>query len=107
MNGRAYVLIFFFWAVLTIITPTLILWSASAKANLDHDGEIGEGVKARRKLGYFEEHMRMQVPLAPVPAPAEAPELGWDKELNGTTAQAQQPKLKKILVSDQIHHSNE
>ncbi|URE44400.1 hypothetical protein MUK42_14876 [Musa troglodytarum] len=34
MPTRGYVLIFVFWALLTIITPTLVSWSASAKPNL-------------------------------------------------------------------------
>ncbi|KAL8171980.1 hypothetical protein V2J09_023784 [Rumex salicifolius] len=32
MKKGAYALIFFFWAFLTIITPTLIQWSAAAAA---------------------------------------------------------------------------
>nr|DAD21616.1 TPA_asm: hypothetical protein HUJ06_023079 [Nelumbo nucifera] len=39
MNGRVFVLIFFFWAVFTIVTPTLIILSASAKSNSDSNGE--------------------------------------------------------------------
>jgi hypothetical protein len=31
MKGRAYVMIFFFWALLTIITPMLVSWSQSLK----------------------------------------------------------------------------
>ncbi|WOL02943.1 hypothetical protein Cni_G11662 [Canna indica] len=39
MPPRGYVLIFVFWALLTVITPTLISWSASAKPNLVAPGE--------------------------------------------------------------------
>lgn len=39
MNTRAFVLIFFFWAFLTIITPTLILLSESSKTDLDQNGK--------------------------------------------------------------------
>ncbi|KAK4351958.1 hypothetical protein RND71_027476 [Anisodus tanguticus] len=33
MSGRTIILILFFWAVLTIVTPVLVRLSASAKAN--------------------------------------------------------------------------
>lgn len=33
MSGRTFILILFFWAVLTIVTPVLVRLSASAKAN--------------------------------------------------------------------------
>ncbi|XVE94686.1 hypothetical protein REPUB_Repub02eG0030400 [Reevesia pubescens] len=52
MNGRTYVVIFFFWAALTIITPTLILWSESSKPNLELNGEKSEGIKDRKMIGY-------------------------------------------------------
>ncbi|CAN6858025.1 unnamed protein product [Brassica oleracea var. botrytis] len=34
MKGRAYVMIFFFWALLTIITPMLVSWSQALKGNI-------------------------------------------------------------------------
>ncbi|XVE69857.1 hypothetical protein DITRI_Ditri10aG0025200 [Diplodiscus trichospermus] len=52
MNGRAYVVIFFFWAALTIITPTLVLWSESSKPNLELNGQRSEGIKDRKMIGY-------------------------------------------------------
>lgn len=39
MNGRSTVLILFFWALLTVITPTLIRMSAKAKL-LDISGTL-------------------------------------------------------------------
>ncbi|XP_010442118.1 PREDICTED: uncharacterized protein LOC104725197 [Camelina sativa] len=58
MKGRAYVMIFFFWALLTIITPMLISWSQSLK-NLptlsdDQEKKIKES-SPRRMMGYTEE----------------------------------------------------
>uniref|UniRef100_A0A7N0TYV4 Uncharacterized protein n=1 Tax=Kalanchoe fedtschenkoi TaxID=63787 RepID=A0A7N0TYV4_KALFE len=47
MNARTYVLIFVAWAVLTIITPTLIFLSASSRPE-DTDGLLAEAVKLRR-----------------------------------------------------------
>lgn len=35
MSGRTYVVILFFWALLTVVTPMLIRMSASAKHNTD------------------------------------------------------------------------
>ncbi|KAF8096207.1 hypothetical protein N665_0316s0048 [Sinapis alba] len=37
MKGRAYVMIFFFWALLTIITPMLVSWSQALKENKRKD----------------------------------------------------------------------
>ncbi|KAL0923824.1 hypothetical protein M5K25_004603 [Dendrobium thyrsiflorum] len=50
MPQRGYVLIFFFWALLAIITPTLVLWSASEKANLAPKEEGSKVVVARRMI---------------------------------------------------------
>ncbi|KAH1097143.1 hypothetical protein J1N35_014064 [Gossypium stocksii] len=35
MSGRIFVVIFFSWTALTIITPTLVLWSESSKHNFE------------------------------------------------------------------------
>ncbi|WMV27643.1 hypothetical protein MTR67_021028 [Solanum verrucosum] len=48
MSGRTIILILFFWAVLTIVTPILVRLSASAKANgeffvIKHTGELKAG----------------------------------------------------------------
>ncbi|XP_057975729.1 uncharacterized protein LOC131163045 [Malania oleifera] len=74
MSGRAFVLIFFFWAVLTVITPTLILWSESAKPSSVLDGKKNEGATARKMMGYFEKLTKIS-PIAPEQAqpPAQAP----------------------------------
>ncbi|KAK8601289.1 hypothetical protein V6N13_058995 [Hibiscus sabdariffa] len=52
MGDRTFVVIFFFWAALTIITPTLVLWSESSKPFLETNGQKIEGIKDRRMIGY-------------------------------------------------------
>ncbi|KAE8712593.1 Endoplasmatic reticulum retrieval protein 1B isoform 1 [Hibiscus syriacus] len=52
MGDRIFVVIFFFWAALTIITPTLVLLSESSKPFLDTNGQVSEGIKDRRMIGY-------------------------------------------------------
>ncbi|BFG17779.1 hypothetical protein CerSpe_040530 [Prunus speciosa] len=69
MSGRTYVVIFFFWAALTLITPTLIFLSETSKPYLDSNGEKIEGIKARRMI----EIMRYQRSRAPTEAPAPTP----------------------------------
>ncbi|CAM8998746.1 unnamed protein product [Rhodiola kirilowii] len=59
MNARTFALIFFAWAVLAIITPTLILLSASSQLE-DSDGLLAEVVTLRRS----------QIPLHPKNATA-------------------------------------
>nr|DAD40758.1 TPA_asm: hypothetical protein HUJ06_015081 [Nelumbo nucifera] len=73
MNGRAFVLIFFFWAVLTVVTPTLIILSASAKSNFNSNGEKSSGLKARRMMGSLEGERIRRALAAPAPAQAPAP----------------------------------
>lgn len=88
MTTRAYVLIFFFWAVLTIVTPTLILLSESSKPDLHQNGKkldlalykvllffrffvsclqdflwciagkVGEGINTRKMMAYLEKRPR-------------------------------------------------
>ncbi|KAI3903155.1 hypothetical protein MKW98_031809 [Papaver atlanticum] len=91
--GRTYVLIFFLWAVITIITPTLIHLSAAAKsANLlSHHTKVEESIKASGMIisNYLERkvlsrrapidrkpapEMASATTLAPTPAPAPEPE---------------------------------
>ncbi|EFH39996.1 hypothetical protein ARALYDRAFT_494743 [Arabidopsis lyrata subsp. lyrata] len=58
MKGRAYVMIFFFWALLTIITPMLVSWSQALKnlPPLSHDQEQKiKDTSPRRMMGYTEE----------------------------------------------------
>ncbi|EOY14799.1 Uncharacterized protein TCM_034070 [Theobroma cacao] len=52
MEGRTFVVIFFFWAALTVITPTLVLWSESSKPELEFNGQKSEGIKDRKMIGY-------------------------------------------------------
>ncbi|XP_062159968.1 uncharacterized protein LOC133867263 [Alnus glutinosa] len=81
MMERTFVLIFVFWAVLTIVTPTLILLSENSKLDLATNGEKREGMKARSMMGYTEKHPAGTTPIAlplteaPAPAPAPAPTL--------------------------------
>jgi hypothetical protein len=39
MTGRIFLVIFFFWALLAIVTPTLVLLSESSKPYLDLNGK--------------------------------------------------------------------
>ncbi|KAJ4967420.1 hypothetical protein NE237_019269 [Protea cynaroides] len=70
MTGRAYVLIFFFWALLTIVTQTLVILSASTKHSSDPEGRM----RPRRMMGYeYGEHSRKKLEAqAPAGAPAAA-----------------------------------
>ncbi|GMI96806.1 hypothetical protein HRI_003349900 [Hibiscus trionum] len=52
MGDRTFMVIFFFWAALTIITPTLVVWSESSKPYLETNGQKSEGIKDRRMIGY-------------------------------------------------------
>ncbi|KAM5564928.1 hypothetical protein ABKV19_019124 [Rosa sericea] len=76
MSGRIYVVIFFCWAALTIITPTLIFLSETSKPYSELQDEGSEGIKARRLIGYAVKH-RMSTTTAqdssPSPSPAPAP----------------------------------
>ncbi|KAF5206472.1 hypothetical protein FRX31_003939 [Thalictrum thalictroides] len=74
MKGRVFVLIFFCWAFLSIITPTLIFLSASAKANLDSKDQDGVGVRARRMLATHLERNSLDIAttvVAPAPSPGQ------------------------------------
>ncbi|XP_054817857.1 uncharacterized protein LOC129317568 [Prosopis cineraria] len=77
MSERTLVPIFFFWAFLTIITPTLILLSENSKDDFDINGNITEGMKARRMMSDPEKYVirfrtKAQTTaeeMAPSPAP--------------------------------------
>ncbi|KAF7141418.1 hypothetical protein RHSIM_Rhsim06G0030900 [Rhododendron simsii] len=71
MNGRTTVLILFFWAVLTIVTPVLVRMSASAKPTFHFNGEETEGSKAGKGLL----SRRALVAVAPPPPPPPPPPL--------------------------------
>ncbi|PON40894.1 Transmembrane protein [Parasponia andersonii] len=71
MSGRTFVVIFFFWALLTIITPTLVHLSESSKSQHLNE-EKSEEIKVRRIMA--EKHsIRTPTSLANLPAPAPAP----------------------------------
>ncbi|CDY52370.1 hypothetical protein IGI04_034758 [Brassica rapa subsp. trilocularis] len=77
MKGRAYVMIFFFWALLTIITPMLVSWSQALKEHNKKDSG------PRRMMGYsaemfltreIVERLEEEVELMMKPSMAPAPE---------------------------------
>ncbi|CAL9156103.1 unnamed protein product, partial [Musa hybrid cultivar] len=78
---RGYALVIFFWALLTVITPTLIFLSASGKQSHHTTGEAIYDPKMSRRMmvGIIENGpLKNIIPrtaargptLAPVPAPA-------------------------------------
>ncbi|CAK9178505.1 unnamed protein product [Ilex paraguariensis] len=81
MRGRAIVLILFFWAVLSIVTPTLIRLSAAAKPYSESNGDGGEGrmvriemkLLPRRALVATSQPQVAVPPPTPTPTPAPAP----------------------------------
>ncbi|WOH04273.1 hypothetical protein DCAR_0623682 [Daucus carota subsp. sativus] len=79
MNGRSTVVILFFWALLTVITPALIRMSASAKL-LDVNGVEASAVKSRllprRAL------IATKFIETPAPTPAPTPEPGTNKPVH-------------------------
>ncbi|XP_052201884.1 uncharacterized protein LOC127807806 [Diospyros lotus] len=87
MSGRAFILIMFFWAVLTLVTPTLIRLSASAKPTLNLNGKKGAATVAagsrysrgslpRRALVATPPPVSPSQPLAPAPEPTAQPQTG-------------------------------
>ncbi|URD92059.1 hypothetical protein MUK42_00043 [Musa troglodytarum] len=86
MPPRGYVLILVSWALLTVITPTLIYWSASAKSNLVAPGGALPDTKVSRRMmgstgnGRLKKSRRRSTARAMVPAadPAPAPMAGDD-----------------------------
>ncbi|KAG6675012.1 hypothetical protein I3842_15G077500 [Carya illinoinensis] len=75
---RAFVLICIFWAVLTIITPTLILLSENSKLLDSNVEKNGVKAKPRRMMGFADQKRPSKAPIrltlmeAPVPVPARA-----------------------------------
>ncbi|CAN8287628.1 unnamed protein product [Cochlearia groenlandica] len=75
MKGRAYVMIFFFWALLTIITPMLVSWSQSLKEDQIKDSGprrmMGYSIEMQLKRGFVarleEEELMMEPSMAPTP----------------------------------------
>ncbi|KAB2628122.1 protein RER1B-like [Pyrus ussuriensis x Pyrus communis] len=76
MSGRTYVVIFFFWAALTVITPTLVFLSETSIPYSDSNGEQVEGTKGRRLIGIigYEAQRRPRV-LPTTEAPTASPSL--------------------------------
>ncbi|KAJ6336173.1 hypothetical protein OIU78_012724 [Salix suchowensis] len=82
MSGRIFLVIFFFWALLAIVTPTLVLLSESSAPYLDLNVEKNGGgvLKPRRMMRYFEKQPRIEeialasILQAPTPAPVPEPE---------------------------------
>ncbi|KAG6585591.1 hypothetical protein SDJN02_17191, partial [Cucurbita argyrosperma subsp. argyrosperma] len=83
MTPRAYVLIFFFWSLLTVLTPALVFLSESSKtsslSSQSPDGKI-VGIQMSRKLvGLTRKYETLKVLAeeqtspAPIPTPITAP----------------------------------
>ncbi|EEF52596.1 uncharacterized protein LOC8288951 [Ricinus communis] len=75
MTERTFIVIFFFWAILTIVTPTLILLSESSKPDWKSSVDRSRGmVNAGRTSGYAEIQLARKVtrsaPMEEAPAPA-------------------------------------
>ncbi|CAJ2643054.1 unnamed protein product [Trifolium pratense] len=80
MSERTIIPTFAFWALLTIITPTLILLSENSKADLHLNGNITETMKVRRMNGHTQNNniirtapppqakLMLEEELAPAPA---------------------------------------
>ncbi|XP_023002554.1 uncharacterized protein LOC111496365 [Cucurbita maxima] len=87
MTPRAYVLIFFFWSLLTILTPALVFLSENSKtsslSSQSPDGKIGGIQMSRKIVGLTRKYEMLKVlveeqtsPAAiptPITAPAPAP----------------------------------
>ncbi|GLT92101.1 hypothetical protein SLE2022_099580 [Rubroshorea leprosula] len=102
MTGRTYVLIFFFWAALTIITPTLVLWSESIKTEVELNGEKGNRLKDRKLIGnpgaqLTNATVSSNPPYTVAPAPAPATELDL---VPGTKQPSEQSLLQSNRTGD-------
>ncbi|KAF8091856.1 hypothetical protein N665_0433s0023 [Sinapis alba] len=94
MKGRAYVMIFFFWALLTIITPMLVSWSQALKERNKKDysgprrmmGYSAEMVLTREIVQRLEEEELMIKPSI-APTPEDRPVL---PSMNQTSTQIKQ-----------------
>ncbi|KAI4388444.1 hypothetical protein MLD38_000768 [Melastoma candidum] len=85
MSARTLVVVFFFWALLTFITPTLVQLSEShkIKSKLDGEEKIIEAMRPRKVLDYVRRRVVQRAPtllekspprsIASPPAPAPAP----------------------------------
>ncbi|KAK4342502.1 hypothetical protein RND71_038318 [Anisodus tanguticus] len=81
MSGRTLLLILFFWAVLTIVTPILVRLSASARANgeffvITHTSDlIKERMKAGKVMGLLARRALVAVPRKKDSTTTLAPEI--------------------------------
>ncbi|KAF8022803.1 hypothetical protein BT93_F0346 [Corymbia citriodora subsp. variegata] len=78
MSGRTFVVIFFFWALLTIITPTLVHLSESSKLKPSLNGENidTEALRARKAFGFLKKPSatkRLDTARTKAPIPASGP----------------------------------
>ncbi|CAH8390764.1 unnamed protein product [Eruca vesicaria subsp. sativa] len=80
MKGRAYVMIFFFWALLTIITPMLVSWSQALKEHKKKDsgprrmmGYSAEMVLTREIVERLEEKEELKMNQSMAPTPEDRP----------------------------------
>ncbi|KVH98397.1 Retrieval of early ER protein Rer1 [Cynara cardunculus var. scolymus] len=75
MVGRTFLVILFFWAALTIVTPILVRMSSSTSV-LDYNDELDKGGPQRsRGMSFLPRRTLVSTehPFAPAPAPAPAP----------------------------------
>ncbi|KAG2276885.1 hypothetical protein Bca4012_042869 [Brassica carinata] len=79
MKGRAYVMIFFFWALLTIITPMLVSWSQALKEHNKKDsgprrmmGYSAEMILTREIVERLEEEVELMMKPSMAPAPEDS-----------------------------------
>ncbi|KAI4321602.1 hypothetical protein MLD38_034966 [Melastoma candidum] len=85
MSARTLVVVFFFWALLTFITPSLVQLSEShkIKSKLDGEKKMIEAMRPRKVLDYVRRRVVQRAPtqsekspaksIASPPAPAPAP----------------------------------
>ncbi|XP_020219738.2 uncharacterized protein LOC109802743 [Cajanus cajan] len=96
MSERTLVPIFVFWALLTIITPTLILLSENSKADLVSNGNITEGMKLRRMI-YTENNV-----IRTAPPPAK-----FEEELASAPAPEPLPTSTRVTPTvSHLHHNH-
>ncbi|OIV96331.1 hypothetical protein TanjilG_09758 [Lupinus angustifolius] len=117
MSERTLVPIFLVWALLTIITPTLILLSENSKADINLNGNyISEGMKVRRMFGYTQNNIIRTLPqplpksvmveeeLASTPAPEPTPSLETSTRPNSLhNNHTLMTKLNKQVVDENTH----
>ncbi|MBA0567556.1 hypothetical protein Golob_005109 [Gossypium lobatum] len=104
MGDRTFVVIFFFWAFLTIITPTLVIWSESSKPLLEMNGQKNVGIKDRRMIGYGVEQVSnasissTQMEAATTSTTTEHHNWSWFQELESLASKVVQ-KAMGLLIS--------